>query len=180
MVRILSLLLFLIVAASPTANLAASDGITDDEYSVYSSLINSRFLPRWTNLAVIEAHTQFDDDVLIPREFEDDLRPKLANTCTLGRRLHIRVKYLLLTENQLDHLFKRDLSNGWDSYWKTHGRHATGLLSFSRVGYNATKDKAFVYASESCGTLCGDGYSFVLTKQKGTWRVAQEKHLWIS
>jgi hypothetical protein len=178
MTKILSLLLLLITA--PSVNQAASDQITSEEYSVYSGLINSRFLPRGTNLAVIEAHTQFDiNTVPIPKEFEDDLLLKIAKTYTLDRRFRIRVKYLLLTQNQLDDLFKPDLRDGWDSYWKTY-RHATGLLSFSRVAFNATKDQAFVCASETCGALCGNGYSFVLTKQKGTWTVAQEKHLWIS
>src|SRR5258708_2880582 len=140
MIRIISLLLLLIVAATPTVSQPTSDDLADDEYSVYSSLINSRFVrDRSTKLAVISAHTQFDTtSVPIPKEFESDLLPKLTKPYALNRRFQLRVKYLLLTDAQLDRLINHDLINGWDAYWKTYPK-ATGLLTFSRVAFNATQ-----------------------------------------
>ncbi len=180
MLKSLSLVLLLLVAAPLFGRQAASEKITNDEYAIYSTLIDSRFLPRGTHLAVIDSTVEFDiNEVPIPKEFDDDLLPKIGKTYRLDRRLHIRVKYLLLTPIQLDRLFKRGVSIGWNSYWKTY-HHATGLLSLSRVGYNSTRTRAFVYVAEACGPRCGNGYTYVLEKQNGAWKIRDEKQLWIA
>ena len=179
MMRFLSLLWLMGAMVAPSIARSPADEIASEEYSVYSSLINSKFLSRETNLALIEGRTQFDDMVIIPKEFEDDLRPKTAAAYSLQRRFHIRVTYRLLTPAQLDALFKRSLSEAWDIYWKRYPR-ATGLLTFSRVGFNATKTRAFVYVADVCGARCGYGRTFVLEKQNRVWKIVDEKQLWIS
>jgi hypothetical protein len=179
MIRILSLLWLVGAMAAPSIARPAADEITRDEYSVYSDLINSRFLRRGTNLAVIEAQTRFDDTASIPKEFEDDLRPKIGQTYMLRRRFHLRAKYLLVTDADLKRLITNDHLHGWDLFWKTYPK-STGLLTLSRVGFNATKTRAFLSAAEICGPLCGYGYTFVLEKQNGAWKITDEKQLWIS
>ena len=180
MFRFLSLLWLMGAMVAPSNARLPADKITSEEYSVYSSLINSRFLSPQTNLALIEGRTQFDDHmVTIPKEFENDLQPKIAANYALQRRLHIRVTYRLLTPAQLDALFKSDLREAWDIYWKRYPR-ATGLLTFSRVGFNATKTRAFVYVADVCGALCGYGRTFVLEKQNRAWKIVDERQLWIS
>ena len=157
---------------------AVTDEITDDEYTVYSSLLHSRFIDSATKLVVIEGRTQFDDHmVTIPKEFENDLRTKITKNYTLQRRLHIRAKYLLLTPAQFNAIFQRDLREAWDIFRK---QYDSGLLTFSRVGFNDTKTKAFVYVADVCGELCGNGYTFVLEEQKHGWKITDEKRVWIS
>jgi hypothetical protein len=175
--RCLSILLLLIASAGH-ATPAVPDAISADEYSVYSALINTRFLRGKTNLAVIDARTQLHfNNAVVPKEF-DELLAKNEKTYILARRFRLRVKYLLLGDDQLDFLFKPDPKD-WDIYWKRYPR-ATGLLAFSRVGFNARRNKAFVYASEICGPLCGYGYSFLLVKENGVWKLKEENQLWIS
>jgi len=158
---------------------ARQDSIATEEYTVYSALINSRFLRRQTNLAVIQARTEFDERrIVIPQEFEDDLLPKLESSYTLDRRFRLRVKYLLLSNEGLDE-FRKDLDKAWELYWKQYPK-ATGLLTLSRVGFNRSRTRAFVYASEGCGSLCGHGYSFVLEKVGDVWKLKEEKQLWIA
>jgi hypothetical protein len=168
MLKSLSLLL-LFVVSSGAAPQTVPNVISKDEYSAYSRLINARFLRGRTNLAIIQARTEFDtNSVPIPMEFNNDLLTK-TEPYTLERRLHIRVKYLLLTDTQPDALFRQDLRSAWDEYWRKYP-NATGLLTFSRVAFNAANNKAFLYASEVCGPLCGNGYSFVLEKTNGVWK----------
>lgn len=174
------LLLLLLIVPSPAGNPNLQSPITDEEYAVYSDLINSTFLHPKTDLAIIQAHTEFDcESVDIPQEFREDLLPKIQRSETIERRLDLRVKYVLLDHDQIENLFKKDLGRGWERYWKQYP-NATGFLGFSRVGFDRTHDKAYVYARETCGGLCGDGYSFVLEKVNGRWQVKEKKHLWVA
>lgn len=175
---ILLLLLLLLHPAAGNSTLESS--ITDEEYAVYSALINSTFLHPKTDLAIIQAHTEFDrESVDIPQEFKDDLLPKIQRSETLERRFDLRVQYVLLDHDQIENLFKKDLGRGWERYWKQYP-NATGFLGFSRVGFDRAHNKAYVYARETCGGLCGEGYSFVLEKVNGSWQVKEKKHLWVA
>jgi hypothetical protein len=175
-----TLALISIVAAVAAGSLArtTADEISSDEYSVYSDLINSRFLDRGTKLAVIAARTQPESRASIPNEFENDLLLKMNQSYPLQRRFHLRRKYVLITREESDRLIIDDPKGG-DTFWKTYPK-STGLLILSRVAFDRTKTKAFVCAAEVCGPLCGYGYSFVLEKQDGTWKIRNEKQLWIS
>jgi hypothetical protein len=170
----------IVILASAVAAASQSDTVSADEYAVYSALINAKYIKSWTELAVIQTRTHFDlmgRDA--PKEFADSLTAKNLNTYTLERRFDIRVKYVLLDEKQLDELFRADLEKGWDNYWK-QCPHATGLLTLSRVAFNAKGDEALLNASEVCGPLCGYGYLFRLKKDKGGWKFVDEQFLWIS
>lgn len=174
------LLLLLLLLHSAAGNSTLESSITDEEYAVYSALINSTFLHPKTDLAIIQAHTEFDrESVDIPQEFKDDLLPKIQRSETLERRFDLRVQYVLLDHDQIENLFKKDLGRGWERYWKQYP-NATGFLGFSRVGFDRAHNKAYVYARETCGGLCGEGYSFVLEKVNGSWQVKEKKHLWVA
>lgn len=174
------LLLLLLLLHSAAGNSTLESSITDEEYAVYSALINSTFLHPKTDLAIIQAHTEFDrESVDIPQEFKDDLLPKIQRSETFERRFDLRVQYVLLDHDQIENLFKKDLGRGWERYWKQYP-NATGFLGFSRVGFDRAHNKAYVYARETCGGLCGEGYSFVLEKVNGSWQVKEKKHLWVA
>jgi len=174
------LLLLLLLVPSPTRNLNLESSVTDEEYAVCSALLNSTFLHPKTDLAIIQAYTEFDrESVDIPQEFKADLLPKIQRSETIERRFDLRVKYVLLDQAKIETLFQKDLGKGWERYWRQYP-NATGLLAFSRVGFDRAHNKAYVYARETCGALCGDGYSFVLEKVNGTWQVKEKKDLWVA
>ncbi len=174
------LLLLLLVVPQLAGNTRLESSVTDEEYAVYSALINSTFLHPKTDLAIIQAHTEFGRrSVDIPQEFKEDLLPKIERSETIERRFDLKVKYVLLHEEQIESLFKQDLGKGWERYWRQYP-NATGLLAFSRVGFDKAHNKAYVHARETCGGLCGDGYSFVLEKINGSWQVKEKKHLWVA
>jgi hypothetical protein len=171
---------FVILALVATA-FAQSDAVSADEYAVYSALIEAKYIKSGTELAVIQTHTRLDTmGASVPKEFADMLSAKNKSAYTFERRFDIRVKYVLLDDKQLDELFHTDLEKGWeDAYWKQYP-HATGLLSFSRVAFNAKGDEALLFASEVCGPLCGYGYLFRFKKDQGRWKFVNEQFLWIS
>lgn len=55
-----------------------------------------------------------------------------------------------------------------------------GIFSMSPIYYNKNKDKAFVYTSFICGSLCGDGKDFYLEKKNGRWFIFVKIRAWVS
>ena len=78
----------------------------------------------------------------------------------------------------------RDLPDGRiENFWaKFYNKYpdSTGLLSFSKVGFNDRQDQAFVYMARSCGGLCGGGEYVLLNKVNGKWVISNEQELWVS
>jgi hypothetical protein len=55
----------------------------------------------------------------------------------------------------------------------------TGWTRFSRPGYNSD-GVAVVYASYTCGGLCGKGWLILLRRGASGWRVVESAMIWIS
>jgi hypothetical protein len=57
---------------------------------------------------------------------------------------------------------------------------ATGVISFSPVGFDSNLREAIVSTSFVCGGVCGTGRRYVLKKTWGRWEVANKWMLWVS
>jgi hypothetical protein len=57
---------------------------------------------------------------------------------------------------------------------------ATGVISFSRVGFDSDLDEAMVSVRFYCGGLCGTGWRYILKKRRGKWEVADKPIIWMS
>jgi hypothetical protein len=57
---------------------------------------------------------------------------------------------------------------------------ASGIISFSHVGFDASLDEAIVSTSFVCGALCGTGKVYILKKRWGRWRVVNQWIVWVS
>ena len=180
MTRLAPILIVLLVAAHVAVT--QSDAVSADEYSVYSALINARFIKPKTDFAIIQAQTGLHLGGGGAKELEDLLWAQNKKSYSLERRFDIRVKYQLLDDRQFEQTFGKDveaLDKGWNQYWTQHP-HSTGLLTLSRVAFKPDTGEAILFASEVCGGLCGYGYFFRLKKDQGTWKIVEERFLWIS
>lgn len=97
-----------------------------------------------------------------------------------------------LVENQFDGLavslmpaaehdgyFEAGVGKGWEGFYARHPE-SDGFYSFSRVAFDRTGTWAAMYASRSCGGLCGGGSYVVMHERDGKWTVACEDELWVS
>jgi hypothetical protein len=100
----------------------------------------------------------------------NDLQVKSNDTSSLEPKFSIKIKYLLVKDEEIDALFKDTVMGGWAAFNKKYPK-SSGILSLSRVGINADKTQALVYKGWSCGGLCGGGGYTLLTKKKGVWVV---------
>jgi hypothetical protein len=57
---------------------------------------------------------------------------------------------------------------------------ASGVISFSRVGFDSGLDEAMVSVSFYCGGLCGTGWRYILKERRGKWEVADKPIIWMS
>lgn len=56
----------------------------------------------------------------------------------------------------------------------------TFQFAFSGIGYNHARDEAVVYVTFDCGSLCGEGNVYLLSKVDGFWVISDMLMLWIS
>lgn len=57
---------------------------------------------------------------------------------------------------------------------------ASGIISFSHVGFDSTLHEAIVSTAFVCGMLCGSGSRYVLRKKWGRWEVVNKLVVWVS
>jgi hypothetical protein len=63
----------------------------------------------------------------------------------------------------------------------TWPRHAVGPIIMSRVGLSCDSARAIVYIEWFCGSLCGEGHAWFLTRGAGNrWAVTERRRLWTS
>ncbi len=57
---------------------------------------------------------------------------------------------------------------------------ASGIISFSYVGFDSTLREAIVSTAHFCGGLCGTGSRYVLRKRWGRWEAVNKRVVWVS
>jgi len=77
---------------------------------------------------------------------------------------------------QLDSLFKK---GDWLAYYKQYPG-ASGVVTWSRVGFNAEGTQALFYEGYRCGELCGTGHHIVMEKKNGSWMLGPDIVVWVS
>jgi hypothetical protein len=86
--------------------------------------------------------------------------------------------YILLSEEEMNEIFGGS-QDGWEAFY---GRYpdAPGIITLSRVGFNAEMDQALVYIGNQSHWLAGAGYYVLLEKVDGAWVITQQVMAWIS
>jgi len=88
----------------------------------------------------------------------------------------------ICTGGRLSHTFPTDLPRTFVAAESVHQQQirASGIISFSHVGFDSTLHEAILSSSFISGGLCGCGYRYVLRKKSGHWEVVNKLMLWIS
>ena len=89
---------------------------------------------------------------------------------------NLGVNYLIVGRRDLP---DSNFENFWDQFYRRYP-NSSGILFFSKVGFNDRHDQAFLYAGRSCGGLCGGGEYVLLNKVNGEWVISKEQGLWVS
>lgn len=175
---------------------AKENKVTAEEYAVYSAVIQAMYVKEQDKTIVIAIHTTFYNYKSIWQKPEDymrvmleqltpisldtveDLEKKNKERSELESRLNLTVNYVLLGK-QASTNTPEDYAAQWRSFYDKYPG-SPGIISLSRVGFNADRKQAIVYVANSCGGLCGKGYYVLVTKDSGDWRIERDLMLWVS
>jgi len=168
--------------------------------AVYSAVIRDMYVESSVNLLVIEeadgcptkddvadgkiAHLRADMEEWafnampsLEPETIDDLHTD-SKACFLNRRLNVAVDYIVVDSKEIERFFKDGLE-GWTGFYRRYP-NSSGIISFSRIGFNRERNQALVSSSRGCGGLCGSGHYVLLSKSHGSWRVDNMVMTWVS
>lgn len=179
---IVSISAFSACAAQETEPLAGY-GPDSDEYSVYSDLINSKYIGGGVGLMVVEDQTNAESSAFgqlrgVDGELIEDYQAKNKMAYRLDRLFDLRVGYELISEEDARDIIESDPEVGWDTFYSTYP-DSQGMLSLSRAGFNKNRTQALVYACNHAGANAIEGNYYLLTKNGDAWVVKNVFEAWI-
>ncbi|WP_462280712.1 hypothetical protein [Salinivirga cyanobacteriivorans] len=74
--------------------------------------------------------------------------------------------------------FGADFDEIYDNIYKEYGKES--YVKFSFPIFNESRDRLIFFMDYHCGPLCGQGYTFVLSKEESGWQIIQELGGWES
>jgi hypothetical protein len=170
-----------------------------EENAIYGTIIREQFVDKTTTFVTIEAmstnceiyeknsfrtpplpadiFSELRDSMLISKETTDSYLAKnqSPSEILLG---DIDINYRLVSWEEIKSYFDEG-GKGWEEFYKKYPK-SSGLIFFSRVGFNSHHDEAFVYVGHTCGGLCGSGGYVSLKKHRTTWVVQKSEGVWES
>lgn len=177
---------------------ATSHRLDADEYSIYSSIVNTQL--NWKGVTKIVIRDRTGISGLITAKMADgkhqfeaylrkavpgvssdtaaDFYEKAAQTGLLENRLRVSLPYFLVTAQDETLIFS-SRTNGWQNFYQRYPG-AQGLLAFSLIGFNSARSQALVYYADQSNYVGGAGYLVLLTKKKDAWAIVKQDMLWIS
>jgi hypothetical protein len=187
-----------------TASLPSPE-LEQEEYNVYSSLLNRDSDAKDDEIALIFDYTEivpivdtingyslpsifrtrdyipgFDGKIYIAEIGEDTLRDfeqKNQHRSPLNYKFDLKSKILLFSNEELWDIMREE------AYWyKLSSKYpnSRGIFTFSRVGFNQTRDKAIVYQHWYDGGRANSGHIILLYKVNGVWTLKKAISLWLS
>jgi hypothetical protein len=165
---------------------------SEEEYAVYSALLNQKFVDERTDLLIIVDQTVAKPflatglrggllEILSPVDATTLAAFKERNkeAQAIKAKLKLTVKYTLLANDQWSELFSGDVIKGWEEFY-TKNPGATGILRFSGVGFNSERNEALMYVEHGSGATAGKGDYVLLTKSEKGWKVERMMILWVA
>jgi hypothetical protein len=174
----------------PTPAPTCSQSVTEEEYVVYRALIEARYIQNNTQFIVIQDHTDVEMPDLNDRienliqnlsglTTEMITEYKLKNQCSWALKplFNLTTATFLLGEDEFQQIFMEQ--DGWERFYNQFPS-SQGIMTLSRVGFNAKMNKALVYVGNQSHGLAGGGFYLLLVKENGSWKVEAEDMVWIS
>jgi len=174
------------------------NALRNEEYSVYAalidtgfSLIEGRYIRDEIQLIVIIDHTygcEPDEDLnevlewvgqkmpLTEKETLDNFQLKNAESHPLGDYFNLTVEVVLVSIEEIREIFQED--NGWKEFYATYP-FSQGIMTLSRVGFNAEMDQALLYVEDEWDDCIGSGHYILFTKENGVWTIQSWVISWI-
>ncbi len=171
---------------SKTADSSITSSEIEDEYAVYSAILND--VKRENKVIVVTDQTtqgfaggsDFTDDNKVSVQYNEAFtnhNEKNKKRQKLTNDFNSTVKTVIISIKD-----KEKLLHGNYRRVKAYTKYANAytFIEFSRVGFNEEHNKAVLYFGTTCGPLCGGGNRVFLEKVNGKWVIIKTEGLWVS
>ena len=179
---------------NPPATETPSPQPSAADYAVYKALIETMYADQSLGMIVIRDHTDSglantgsDAKAFeaiqpalpeVDQALKDSFLARNVQSALLEDRFNLKTPVTLLSQADFDSFFGKG-GTGWDDFYFQYPK-SQGILTLSKVGFNARGDKALICASTQAYTLAGAGYAVVLSLENGQWKVLNQVMLWTS
>lgn len=160
--------------------------IEREEYAVYSATISQMFTneqgtrfvianptgsPFFTSLKEKKIPFAIAGAPRVSNETFADFLQRNKTNRWLARKLNLDVDYALVDFREIKKLLHDfDGRDDWTDFGRAYPG-ARGFIHLSRVGFNSRLDEALVFASWTCGNLCGKGEFILFSKKDNVWKI---------
>ena len=170
----------------------------DEEYAVYKAFIDQGFYLIGSNydedeikLFVIIDHTAgCEADEVLAEELEwvsedipsaeqetlDNFQLKNAVPHPLEDCFDFPAKVVLVDIEDIRKIFQE--GSGWEGFYARYP-FSQGIMTLSRVGFNAEMDQALLYVTAEWSDSIGGGYYVLFEKKNGIWLIQDFVRSWI-
>ena len=178
----------------PEFNLESADLISEEEYSIYSKVINEYYADSSTIVISQCSQKSFSLGLHDLKQYFLNNALELDTTIFLNFKEINDTTYLfdkqytvsggaeiiLLSTDEFLYMFDQDdINEGWYKFYG-HYPKAGGILGFSRIGFNDLKTQAIFEVSFSYASLGGGGSIVFLEKVDDEWFIVSQIGLWES
>ncbi|MEP6637426.1 MAG: hypothetical protein ABJB97_11930 [Acidobacteriota bacterium] len=187
---LISLALGSVTVSAPRDQTIAEGGVSSEEYEIYSTLIQQKYVESKTKLLVIEDRTfRYDFAVDNDEPWRDKTKKGIAIDPSAAEEYETRnsrqwlftktsfklpAKVDFITDLDLKAIFHGHWGElEWISYYRRYA-DSRGFIMLSRIGFNTAHTQALVYMGSRCGRGCGDLNFLLLEKVNGTWAIRKE------
>ena len=187
---VISLALGSVSVSAPRGQSIVDDGVSTEEYEIYSTLIQQKYVEPNTKLLVIEDRTfRYDfaiqDDepwrdkpkkgVVIDQSAAEDYEARNSRQWLMNKAsFKFPVKIDFITDLDLKAIFHGNWGElQWISYYRRYPE-SRGFIMLSRIGFNTAHTQALLYMGSRCGPGCGDLNFLLLEKADGNWTIKKE------
>jgi hypothetical protein len=162
-----------------------------EEYAVYSAVITQMYVPTTlivlrNEVAVVGSDAPFrpvlNQLTSLSRATMKDYDAKNKAPHPLKPLFTLPIPYVLIGQEEIDAVHQDQVA-GWKRFSEKYPG-APGIITVSRVGFNAWRTQALLLVAQSCAPMkptherCGRGHYVLLVKKNGTWEIEQEQLLY--
>ena len=162
-----------------------------EEYAVYDAAIREAFSGDGVSYYLILDRTQpagrFGITIFHSEKLGLSLTTRISYAAKnvfrfrIAPNFHLPYPFRMVAQDELDRIFRPGKSDSTNvSGLEELLRKSWGVITLSRVGFDAGGKHAVVYAQLTYCGLCGEGTYLYLSKEAGAWHIVRRAGTWIS
>jgi hypothetical protein len=93
-----------------------------------------------------------------------DLCAKNSREGTIDEIRTLNIKHIVLTKEEKDSLFIKDLRQGWENFFQKYPK-SQGIIELSRPGFSSDGTLAIIYMGRYANIIAGAGQLYVFLKK---------------